>query len=199
MAIIVDKEKKRRDIAIACTDLLLEKGLKKLTVSEIAKTAGIGKGTVYEYFPNKEAVVFEIIRNVIEEHQQNLIERSDENTSCRQKVFYLFDFSLCQYKDYTKHLDVYREYLSVTLAENNLADMNKFNRECSSFFKNILTKIIEDGIDKGELIGESINLTDGLMAADKGLLLKSWSEDSDYKPQLTLFINTLFNLIEIKK
>lgn len=54
MAIIVDKDKKRRDIAIACTELLLEKGLKNLTVAEIAKTAGIGKGTVYEYFSKKK-------------------------------------------------------------------------------------------------------------------------------------------------
>lgn len=199
MAIIVDKDKKRRDIAIACTDLLLEKGLKKLTVSEIAKTAGIGKGTVYEYFPSKEAVVFEIIRNVIKEHQQDLIARSNNNTSCRQKVLYLFDFSLCQYKDYSKHLDVYKEYVSVTLAENNMEDMNDFNRECSSFFKQILTDIIQDGIDKGELVPESVNLIGGLMAADKGLLLKSWSENSDNKPELISFIDTLFNLIEIKK
>jgi TetR/AcrR family acrAB operon transcriptional repressor len=50
MAIKVDKDKKRRDIAVACTELLLEKGIKDLTITEIAKTAGIGKGTVYLSF-----------------------------------------------------------------------------------------------------------------------------------------------------
>ena len=33
MAIIVDKVQKRRDIALSCNDLLLEKGIKKLTIA----------------------------------------------------------------------------------------------------------------------------------------------------------------------
>ena len=47
MAIVVDKEKKRSDIASACKDLLLEHGISNLTISQIAQTAGVGKGTIY--------------------------------------------------------------------------------------------------------------------------------------------------------
>ena len=58
---VVDKEQRRKDIALACLDLIHEVGIKKLTVAQVAQTAGIGKGTIYEYFENKDDIVFEII------------------------------------------------------------------------------------------------------------------------------------------
>ena len=198
MAILVDKDKKRRDIAGACTELLLEKGIKNLTITEIAKTAGIGKGTVYDYFSNKEEIVFEIIRKFIEEHQHNLLSQSDQNTSTKQKVLYLFDFFLSEYKSYEKHLDVYREYLSVTLS-SKCSPMFEFNRECSGFIRNILEDIIEEGIEKGEISEVSRSLIDGIMRAERGYMVVAWAEGRDLKIEFKEFIDTLFDLIEIKK
>lgn len=198
MAIKVDKDKKRRDIAVACTELLLEKGIKNLTITEIAKTAGIGKGTVYDYFNNKEEIVFEIIRNFIEKHHQNLLSQSDKKTSAKQKTLYLFDLFLSEYKSYEKHLDVYREYLSVTLS-SKFSPMIEFNRECSGFIRNILEDIIEEGIQKGEINDVSRNLIDGIMRAERGYMLVAWAEGRDLKNEFKEYIDTLFNLIEIKK
>jgi len=198
MAIIVDKNKKRRDIAVACTNLLLEKGLKNLRIAEIAKTASIGKGTVYDYFANKEAVVFEIIRHLIQEHQEELNTRSKEDTSCRDKTLYLFDFYLCQYKDYSKHLEVYKEYITATLS-NGDKDMSEFNKECTDFIHQILTKIIHDGIEKGEINAIAENLINGMLASERGFMLMDWSENSNSKQKLKVYINTLFDLMEIKK
>ncbi len=197
MAIIVDKKQKRKDIAVACTDLLLDKGLKNLRIADIAKTAGIGKGTVYDYFANKEAVVFEIIRNLIVEHQHDLSERSDENTSCRQKVLYLFDFYLCEYKDYSKHLEVYKEYLDATIASKNSV-MYAFNHECIGFIQQILSAIIEDGITNKELLSTSSELIEGMIATERGFMMLGWTENKCYKHKFTHYINTLFDLIEIK-
>jgi TetR/AcrR family acrAB operon transcriptional repressor len=198
MAIKVDKDKKRRDIAIACTELLLEKGIKNLTITEIAKTAGIGKGTVYDYFNNKEEIVFEIIRNFIEKHHHNLLSQSDKKTSTKQKLFYLFDFFLSEYKPYEKHLDVFREYLSVTLS-TKCSPMLEFNRECSDFIRNILEDIIEEGIEKGEIREVSRNLIDGIIRAERGYMVIAWAEGRDLKKEFKDFIETLFDLIEIKK
>ncbi len=46
MAIIVDKLQKRKDIALACKEIFFQHGIKDLTISHIAKTAGVGKGTI---------------------------------------------------------------------------------------------------------------------------------------------------------
>jgi AcrR family transcriptional regulator len=198
MAIIVDKDKKRRDIAVACTELLLEKGIKNLTITEIAKSAGIGKGTVYDYFTNKEEIVFEIIRNFIKEHHQNLLSQSDKQTSTKQKILYLFDFFLSEHKPYEKHLDVYREYLSVTLSTKS-CPMLEFNRECSSFIRNILKDIIDEGIEKGEIKDVARGLIDGLIKAERGYMVFAWADGRDLKPEFKQYIDTLFSLIEIKK
>lgn len=198
MAIIVDKDKKRRDIAGACTELLLEKGIKNLTITEIAKTAGIGKGTVYDYFNNKEEIVFEIIRQFIEEHHRNLLSQSDQKTSTKQKVLYLFDFFLSEYKPYEKHLDVYREYLSVTLSTKS-SPMLEFNSECSGFIRTILENIIDEGIKKGEIKAIAKRLVDGLIKAERGYMLTAWAEGKDLKAAFKEYIDTLFELIEIKK
>jgi TetR/AcrR family acrAB operon transcriptional repressor len=198
MAIKVDKDKKRRDIAVACTELLLEKGMKNLTITEIAKTAGIGKGTIYDYFSNKEEIVFEIIRNFIEKHHHNLLNQSDKKTSTKQKVLYLFDVFLSEYMPYEKHLDVFREYLSVTLS-SKCSPMIEFNRECSNFIRNTLEDIIEEGINKGEINEVSRNLIDGIMRAERGYMVIAWAEGRDLKKEFKDFIDTLFDLIEIKK
>jgi AcrR family transcriptional regulator len=197
MAIIVDKEQKKKDIAVACTDLLLDKGLKNLRISDIATTAGIGKGTVYDYFANKEEVVFEIIRNLIIEHQNDLSERSDKDTSCRQKVFYLFDFYLCEYKDYSKHLEVYKEYLDATIASKNPA-MYAFNNECIGFIQQILSTIIEDGINNKALMPAANECIEGMIATERGFMMLGWTENKCYKQNFKNYINTLFDLLETK-
>ena len=85
MAIIVDKIQKRKDIALACKELFFQNGINDLTISQVAKTAGVGKGTIYDYFKNKEDIVFEIVNILMVEHsaQKEHIGRA----SCRERGF----------------------------------------------------------------------------------------------------------------
>ena len=56
---VVDKEQRRKEIAIASLDLIHDIGIRKMTVAQVAIAAGIGKGTIYEYFENKDDIIFE--------------------------------------------------------------------------------------------------------------------------------------------
>ena len=51
---------KYNNILTAAENVFSEKGFGKATISEIAKAAGVGEGTVYEYFHNKEDLLFAI-------------------------------------------------------------------------------------------------------------------------------------------
>jgi AcrR family transcriptional regulator len=51
---LIDKEERKKQIALVALDLFAEKGFETTSISEVAKAAGIGKGTVYEYFSSKE-------------------------------------------------------------------------------------------------------------------------------------------------
>jgi AcrR family transcriptional regulator len=53
---IVDKDKKKVQILEAAIKVFAKKGMSKTTILDIATTADIGKGTVYEYFKSKDEV-----------------------------------------------------------------------------------------------------------------------------------------------
>lgn len=60
------KETKKEKILEAAYLLFSENGYKRTKISDIAATAGIGKGTVYEYFDSKESLLLSIVSSGIE-------------------------------------------------------------------------------------------------------------------------------------
>ena len=196
---VVDKEQRRKEIALSCLDLIHDVGIKKLTVSQVAIKAGIGKGTIYEYFENKDDIVFEIMNIHIDTYHNEFLETIKDVKSTKQKIFHFFKFVIDDSIENLKHFNGYKEYLSIVLSDDNHA-MKKFNLKCNVFFNDQLRKFIKEGIDKKELIPESINLVDGLLTFEKGLaLIKMTQDDFDAKSSCELFINTLFDLIEVEK
>ncbi len=57
-------ERSRQAIIEAALDLCREQGLARTTVEEIAKRAGVGKQTIYRWWPSKAAVVEEGINEL---------------------------------------------------------------------------------------------------------------------------------------
>ncbi len=197
MAIIVDKEKKRSDIACSCMDILLQYGIKNLTISQIAKTAGVGKGTIYEYFENKEDIVFEIITMFIAVHEKKLFEIIDQNISTKDKMFHFFSI-LYEDENSHKQLNIYREFLAISMT-NGTREMIDFNIACREKFTSILDQIIKDGIDKNELRREAQDLTSALITFELGLVVETHTVSLDAKDEITRFLDALFALIEIKE
>ncbi len=63
---IVDKAAKRNDILHAALRVFARKGFKNTRVVEIAEEAGIGKGTIYEYFRHKDEMLIAAFQGYIE-------------------------------------------------------------------------------------------------------------------------------------
>jgi len=57
-----DRDEVRRRIMEEGRALFARHGVRKTTMDDIAKAASIGKGTVYLFFPSKDDLVFELIR-----------------------------------------------------------------------------------------------------------------------------------------
>jgi AcrR family transcriptional regulator len=197
MAIIVDKEEKRRNIALSCRELLLENGIKDLTVSQIAKTAGIGKGTIYEYFSNKEDIVLEIIASFIVEHKKRLIEISHQDISTKEKIYHFY-FLLFENSQYKAQLRVYREYLAISLT-NSTQQMIEFSRECNREITTISHRIISDAISRGELRSEAIKMIQPLAIYHAGLVVEEHKSALNAKEEMEDFLDTLFILMEPTK
>jgi len=196
MAIIVDKEKKRSDIACSCMELLLEHGIKNLTISQIAKTAGVGKGTIYEYFENKEDIVFEIITMFITEHEKKLFEITDQNISTKDKLFHFF-YMIHEDENSNKQLNIYREFLAISMT-NGTQEMVDFNIKCREKFTNILGEIMKEGIMKGEIRTEAQDMVSALLTFKLGLVVEIHTSSLDPKYEITHFLDVLYKLIKIK-
>lgn len=83
----------KRQAILAGVVTLLESGqsLHTMKVADIAAAAGVGKGTVYEYFGTKE----EVISRAVVDHLCNIVakvgERVEEAPSFREKLFVLLE------------------------------------------------------------------------------------------------------------
>ncbi|MEA3491006.1 MAG: TetR/AcrR family transcriptional regulator [Campylobacterota bacterium] len=196
MAIIVNKEEKRRAIALSCSELLLEHGISDLTISQIAKTAGVGKGTIYEYFENKEDIVFEIITTYMMEYEVKLFDVISENQTTKERV-YLF-LSLLFNDENAKQLNLYREFLAIALT-NGTEEMVAFSAACKIRFSSILDQIIEEAVTQGEIRVEAVKLINMILIFEKGVVVDSKVSAIDAKKEIREFLDTLFELIEVEE
>ena len=58
-------EERPRQILDAALEVFGERGLAGAKLDEIARRAGVSKGTIYLYFPNKEELFREMIRQTV--------------------------------------------------------------------------------------------------------------------------------------
>ena len=192
---IVDKIQRRKEIAFLCSNLIYEIGIKKLTVAQVAKCAGIGKGTIYEYFANKEDIIFELINIHIDNYHKEFLKKIENISSTKEKLFFCFKFVLDDSEENIKDFNAYKEYLSIVFSEKN-DQMYDFNENTSIFFKKQLENMINEGINKGELKKIAKNLVEGIFVFEKGLvLLKMSQKNFNTKNICENFIDSLFDLI----
>ncbi len=88
------KELKRKTIAKSCCELFAQDGFTNISVETIAKTAGIGKGTIYEYFTKKEDIILELMGCLQEEYDTSLKEKFRNTSNKKEKLFLLFEIFL---------------------------------------------------------------------------------------------------------
>ncbi len=189
MAIIVNKEEKRRNIALSCRELLLEQGINSLTISQIAKTAGVGKGTIYEYFENKEDIVFEIITTFIADHEKELLALVDRPITTREKLFHFLYF-LFENEIAGKHLNLYQEFLAISLS-NEPEAMLVFSEECRKKFTMILDLILDAGKASGEIEQHMPISSSSFTLFATGLVVDSRLESCDIKKEIDLFLDMI--------
>jgi len=198
MAIIVDKVQKRKDIALSCRALFLTNNLKDITISQIAKTAGVSKGSIYDYYANKEEILFELVNILMQVHDENKELKLRSATSTKEKIRVFSDFF---YDEKCEDLrELYKAFLSINLVARN-EEMMEFQTGCFHKYLNWMHQIIEEGISKGELIPEAKLLAKGMFCSADGLFLAASTSHAidNIQEDLDTFINVIFQLIEVKK
>jgi len=81
------KAKKRKEICGTATRLFVEKGFEKTTIRDIAREAGINSSSLYYYFEDKEAVLYEILIDIMDNSLEQLREIEQRKISRREKMY----------------------------------------------------------------------------------------------------------------
>lgn len=100
---MASKEEKRIEILKAAIKVISELGFEGAKIEDIAKEAGIGKGTVYEYFENKNTLFIELIHYSVEQYQEGLVKALAEGDNMLAKIRNL---SSCCAEFLSKHLAI---------------------------------------------------------------------------------------------
>ena len=58
-----DKERIRTQLLVEGREMMLERGITKMNIDELAESVGIAKGTFYNFFPSKQDFIMEIIHS----------------------------------------------------------------------------------------------------------------------------------------
>jgi AcrR family transcriptional regulator len=79
-------EERPRQILDAALEVFGERGLAAARLEDIARSAGVSKGTIYLYFPNKEALFTEMIREIPSRYISSVEASISEEVSAREQL-----------------------------------------------------------------------------------------------------------------
>lgn len=88
------RSKKQRQLIETATDLFMRFGVKRITVEEICRTAGVSKMTFYKYYPNKMALVKSIWNGWAEEGFTRLEEIDAMDIPFREKLERIIEYKM---------------------------------------------------------------------------------------------------------
>ncbi len=89
---IPKRSKKEKEIVETAETLFMRHGIKRITVEEICRKAGVSKMTFYRYFPNKPELVKHIWNGWIEEGFYKFDEINEMNIAFPEKIQKIFEW-----------------------------------------------------------------------------------------------------------
>lgn len=139
---------KYEKILDALQELLFDKDMVSISVSEIAQKAGIGKGSVYYYFPSKDAILEALIERNYEKPintAKNLAKQTNVSPFTRMAMI----FQTC--RNSSLAFLSYNTPSKLTSAQESALIHQKYLRHLIQELKPELTEIIKQGIEIGEI------------------------------------------------
>lgn len=138
------KNKTRQAIVDTTLALFQKQGFENTTMEQIAEAADIAKGTLYNHFSSKEAIISEYMHYVIRDNQDRLERIINECSDTQTRLLTLLK-TLAQWNDLNRDL----VKMHATARLQDLFMFHSVNRP--SNLEVILTRIITKGQETGEL------------------------------------------------
>ncbi|MBN2431402.1 MAG: TetR/AcrR family transcriptional regulator [Acidobacteria bacterium] len=146
------KEKKRETIIAAALQVFRRKGFNGATIAEIAVAAGIGKGTVYEYFPSKAMLIHEALLFLLRHIESIIFGIAVLRIPPADKLRRMIDaFSFLEQEGAMAELNLLSDYWAEAFRQGDSA--NIYTLEFKKSYENarrLFMDVIEEGMAKQE-------------------------------------------------
>ncbi len=144
----IDREAKRQEIGKAAMQVFRHKGYYPTKMADIARAAGIGKGTVYEYFRDKSHILQVEFDRYFEAFRQGAEEVLERVGTPGGRLVALVDFALSHVEEWRAHCSVYMDYFSVARTDTQAETFTL--EQIYGEMRSLLVGLIREGQASGE-------------------------------------------------
>ena len=145
-------EERKEQIAEAATKIFSEQGFDKARMDDIAAEAKLSKGTLYLYFKSKDAIITHLLDKLFARELSDLQSLKEDQRPASEKLLFFTDQMIAKMKTWTKLIPIMYEFLGRLFRQNVV--QQAFKTYFRSYL-NLLTPIIQQGIDTGEFKAEN--------------------------------------------
>ena len=172
MKTALSRDEVRAAILDAADRLLARRGYKKMTVGELAREAGIGKGTVYLHFESKEEVALSHVDAIVERLKGRLRETARSEAAPAEKLRRMLIERVTYRFDSVQHYTASLDELLAALRPDLLARRQRYFEEEAEIF----AAVLRDGQKCNVFAtGDPLKVAGLLVAATNSLLPYSLS------------------------
>lgn len=139
------KQLKEKELFLSAFDLFLENGIEKTSIDDIAKNAGVAKGTFYLYFSDK----YDILNKLILQKSNEIIKEGLSRTNnlgsedFRERTLFFIDYIINYLTDNVSLLKLINKNISWGLYRKAImtpAEYDDVKRVLDIFIKNLTTE-----------------------------------------------------------
>lgn len=178
------KEEKRALIIEAAAKVFARRGFASTLMAEIAIEAGIGKGTLYEYFDSKENLFFAVFEWFVQATEAEAkVSISALGGSASERLDALSDSLMSSWAQMEDMYSLVMEFWSASASSQMRERFKQAFKNGYSDFRQIVSTLIRDGIERGEFQPQVDidSVAAALVGTWDALLLQAWFDD-DFNP-----------------
>lgn len=140
------KQKTKQAIMDAAITLFSTNGFENTSIEELAKVAGVGKGTVYGYFQTKKEILHAFCDYELDQIHKELVKRANPDAPILDQVLTIY---MTEFNHVTRNKEFGRIFMRQTVFPDENDAQN--NLEIEDKYFQLLFPILKKAQDRGEL------------------------------------------------
>ena len=161
---VVDKEEKRIKIIQAAIHVFAQKGFNRTKAIDIAKAAGVGKGTLYEYFRSLNEIFAAAFNDFLKQMDTAIHYQLDKESDPQKQIELFVKITFNEFLNAGELAKVMMDFWAEGIRTRSDEILNTINLdEMYSKYRTLLSGIIKSGIKQNVFRNVDPNLTASMM------------------------------------